>query len=151
MDEFKNLAKETKSVGKLIFAGNGASASIASHGAVDFTKQAKIRAITFNESNLITCLSNDFGYEKAYVKFLEYHLEPQTLVILMSSSGESPNMVNCMEYCEKYGVDYGILTGFSEHNRMRRDAQYAKWNFHVASESYGVVECVHQIFLHGVI
>ena len=65
LTEFQNLAELVKnSNSKIIFSGNGASASIAAHGATDFTKQGKIRSITFNESNLITCLSNDFGYEK---------------------------------------------------------------------------------------
>ena len=57
LESFKEIAQEVKGKGKIIFAGNGASASIASHGAVDFTKQADIRGITFNEANLITCLS----------------------------------------------------------------------------------------------
>ena len=62
--KFKSLAEMVReSNSKIIFAGNGASASIAAHGATDFTKQGKIRSITFNEANLITCLSNDYGYE----------------------------------------------------------------------------------------
>ena len=72
-------------------------------------------------------------------------------MVLISSSGESLNILNCMEHCEKYGIDYGVLTGFNPHNSLRRKSDYAKFNYHVDSESYGVVECVHQIFLHGVV
>lgn len=65
IEEFRSLALEVKTAdAKLIFAGNGASAAISAHAAVDFTKQAKIRGITFNEADLITCFSNDYGYEK---------------------------------------------------------------------------------------
>ena len=67
LDEFKSMALEVKATdSKLIFAGNGASAAISAHAAVDFTKQAKIRGITFNEADLITCFSNDYGYENIF-------------------------------------------------------------------------------------
>ena len=104
-----------------------------------------------SDPSMITMLSNDFGYENAYQKFLEYYVEDDTLVVIISSSGESINMINCMNYCENHGISYGVLTGFHPHNTLQRNAQYAKWNYHVDSDSYGVVECVHQIFLHGVV
>ena len=104
-----------------------------------------------SDPSMITMLSNDYGYENAYQKFLEYYVEDETLVVIISSSGEATNMVNCMNYCEERGVSYGVLTGFHPHNTVRRNARYAKWNYHVDSDSYGVVECVHQIFLHGVV
>ena len=74
---------------KVIIAGNGGSASIASHLSVDLTKQAKIRTINFNEANLITCFANDFGYENWLSKSLEYYADKDDLVILISSSGIS--------------------------------------------------------------
>lgn len=150
-DEFAKFQSHFNTHERIIILGNGGSNSVASHISQDYMKFHHKRVSIFSDPSMLTMLANDFGYENAYVKFLEYHLEPQTLVILMSSSGESPNMINCMRYCEKYGVDYGVLTGFNEHNTLRREAQYAKWNYHVASESYGVVECVHQVFLHGVV
>ena len=77
--KFKSLAELVEeSNSKIIFAGNGASASIAAHGATDFTKQGKIRSITFNEANLITCLSNDYGYENWIKEALKFY---STLVI----------------------------------------------------------------------
>ncbi|MDT8262572.1 phosphoheptose isomerase, partial [Roseomonas sp. DSM 102946] len=61
---FRDLCLKIRaSKNKLLFAGNGASASISSHGAVDFTKQGRVRAVDFNEPNLITCFANDYGYE----------------------------------------------------------------------------------------
>ena len=53
---------------KLIVAGNGGSAAMASHVSVDFTKAAGIRAINFNEADLLTCFANDYGYEKVFEK-----------------------------------------------------------------------------------
>ena len=105
----------------------------------------------FSDPSMLTMLSNDYGYGDAFVKFLEYYTEPDTLVILISSSGQSVNLLRCMYYCEIEGIDYGILTGFDEDNRLRSKAKNPLWDYHVDSKSYGVVECVHQIFLHGVV
>ena len=100
---------------------------------------------------MLTMLTNDFGYENAYKKFLEYYVEKETLVVLMSSGGESKNILNCLEWCEYYKVDYGVLTGFQSDNTIRTKAINALWNYYIDSKNYGVVECVHQIFLHGVV
>jgi len=104
-----------------------------------------------SDPSMITMLTNDFGYEYAYQKFLEYYVEKDTLVIIMSSGGESPNMLKCVDWCEDNEVPYGVLTGFESDNTIRGEASNALWNYHIASSDYGVVECVHQIFLHGVI
>ena len=69
----------------------------------------------------------------------------------MSSGGESPNMLNCLNWCEYNKTEYGVLTGFKSDNMIRKIAINALWNYHIDSDSYGVVECVHQIFLHGVV
>ena len=80
--------------GKIILVGNGGSAAMASHVAVDLTKAAGIRAINFNEADLLTCLANDYGYEHWVSKALEFYSDAGDLVILISSSGESKNLVN---------------------------------------------------------
>ena len=104
-----------------------------------------------SDPSMITMLTNDFGYDWAYQKFLEYYVESDTLVIIISSGGESPNMINCLNWCEDNKIDYGVLTGFDNSNKIRTVAKNALWNYHIDSSSYGVVECVHQIFLHGVV
>ena len=71
--------------------------------------------------------------------------------IIISSGGESVNMLKCVDWCEDNNISYGVLTGFKSDNTIRGEASKALWNYHIASESYGVVECVHQIFLHGVV
>ena len=83
---------------KLMFAGNGASASIASHGAVDFTKQAKVRGIDFNEPNLITAFSNDFGFQNYMAKAIEHYADDGDAAVLISVSGRSPNAVEAARY-----------------------------------------------------
>ena len=150
-DEFKKYQQAFKDHQRIIILGNGGSSSVASHISQDYMKFEGKKVSILSDPSMITMLSNDFGYDWAYQKFLEYYVEDDTLVVIMSSSGESNNMLNCMEHCEKCGISYGVLTGFHPHNTLRRKARYAKWNYHVDSESYGVVECVHQIFLHGVV
>src|SRR5688500_16986268 len=76
---------------KVLLAGNGASAAIASHVAVDLTRTAGIRALTFNEPDLITCLGNDHGYEHWVTKAIELYGDSGDVVVLISSSGQSPN------------------------------------------------------------
>jgi D-sedoheptulose 7-phosphate isomerase len=104
-----------------------------------------------SDPSMITMLTNDFGYDNAYQKFLEYYVEEDTLVVIISSGGESKNMLNCVDWCEDNKISYGVLTGFKEDNTIRQEATHAHFNYHIASDSYGVVECVHQIFLHGVV
>ena len=150
-DEFQKYLNAFKSHKRIIILGNGGSSSVASHISQDYMKFQDKKVSLLSDPSMITVLANDFGYDNAYQKFLEYYVEDETLVVIISSSGESLNMINCKEHCEKFGISYGVLTGFHPHNTLRRTAQYAKWNYHVDSDSYGVVECVHQIFLHGVI
>ena len=150
-DEFQKYQNSFRSHKRIIILGNGGSSSVASHISQDYMKFEGKKVSILSDPSMITMLSNDFGYENAYKKFLEYYVEDDTLVVIISSSGESINMINCMNYCENHGISYGVLTGFHPHNTLQRNAQYAKWNYHVDSDSYGVVECVHQIFLHGVV
>ena len=100
---------------------------------------------------MLTCFINDFGMENAYRKFLEYYSTPETLCILISSGGESKNIVNCIKHCENNAIPYGILTGFNITNKARSISNSALWDYHIDSKDYGIVECVHQIFLHGVV
>ena len=95
LDEAVDLLKDTsKAGGKVIFGGNGGSSAMASHVAVDLTKNAGIRSINFNESDLITCFANDYGYEEWMKKSIEFYADPDDLVVLISSSGKSRNIIN---------------------------------------------------------
>ena len=149
--EFFKFQKAFYTHNRIIILGNGGSNSVASHISQDYMKFHNKKVSILSDPSMITMLTNDFGYDWAYQKFLEYYVEIDTLVIIMSSGGESENMINCLNWCEENKVSYGVLTGFGENNTIRKNAKNSLWNYYINSDSYGVVECVHQIFLHGVV
>tara|TARA_B100001989_G_scaffold249161_1_gene223957 strand:- start:228 stop:731 length:504 start_codon:yes stop_codon:yes gene_type:complete len=149
--EFRKFQKAFFTHDRIIILGNGGSNSVASHISQDYMKFHNKKVSILSDPSMITMLTNDFGYDNAYQKFLEYYVEDDTLVIIISSGGESKNMVNCLNWCEGNLIDYGVLTGFKSNNTIKTQAVNALFNYHIDSDSYGVVECVHQIFLHGVV
>ena len=149
--EFFKFQKAFYTHSRIIILGNGGSNSVASHISQDYMKFHNKKVSILSDPSMITMLTNDFGYEFAYQKFLEYYVEKETLVAIMSSGGESKNMQNCLTWCEENKVDYGVLTGFAPDNTIRSRATNALWNYYINSSDYGVVECCHQIFLHGVV
>jgi D-sedoheptulose 7-phosphate isomerase len=146
--KFKDAFDKHKNI---IILGNGGSNSVASHISQDYVKFHNKNSLVFSDPSMLTCFINDFGMENAYQKFLEYYATPETLCILISSGGESKNIINCIKYCESAAISYGILTGFNFTNKARSIANSALWDYHINSKDYGIVECVHQIFLHGVV
>jgi D-sedoheptulose 7-phosphate isomerase len=130
--------------GKVIVAGNGASAAIASHVAVDFTKAAGVRAVTFHDVDLITCFANDYGYDRWIEQALVAYADDQDLVILISSSGKSPNVLQAARYAQARGIQMATLTGFDADNPLRALSDLSLW---VDSRAYNVIESVHQIWL----
>ncbi len=139
-----NFGKTVNSGGRLIFIGNGASASLASHAAADFTKQAKIPAIAFNDHNLVTALSNDYGYDKWVEKAISYYAQPKDRVIFISVSGNSPNLVNGLKYSKSKGFNTASLTGSSPDNYLRKNSECSLW---VDSHAYNIVESIHTIWI----
>ena len=133
---------------KVILAGNGGSAAMASHVAVDLTKTAGIRAINFNEADLLTCLANDYGYENWVVKALEFYADPGDLAVLISSSGASQNIINGAEKANAMGLAVISLSGFSSDNPLRRLGELNLW---AASDSYNIVEMTHHIWLLAIV
>ena len=132
---------------KVIFVGNGGSAAIASHCAVDFTKTAGVRCINFNEADLITCFSNDYGYEWWVEKALEMYGDDGDSVVLISSSGRSPNMVRAAEHARSRGLSLVTLTGFDLDNPLSKLGDLSLW---INSRDYNVVETTHQVWLLAV-
>lgn len=150
-EEFVKFQEAFGNHKRILILGNGGSSSVASHISQDYMKFHNKKVSIFSDASMITMLANDFGYEHSYLQFLKYHVEPDTLVILISSSGESENIIKCQKYCEDKNIAYGILSGFLINNRLRTRAKKALWNYYIDSDNYGVIECVHQIFLHGVV
>lgn len=150
-EEFEKFFKAFSDYNRIIILGNGGSNSVASHISQDYMKFHQKKVSILSDPSMFTMLTNDFGYENAYQKFLEYYVEIDTLVIIMSSGGESKNMLNAQKWCEDNKVAYGVLSGFAPGNSLRKNSTNALWNYYINSTDYGVVECVHQIFLHGVV
>ena len=149
LDEFKNLALQVKADdAKMIFAGNGASAAISAHAAVDFTKQAKIKGITFNEADLITCYSNDYGYENWISEAIESYSKANDVVVLTSVSGESPSIINAAITSKEKGLKVVTFSGRSSLNKLKNIGDI---NFWVDSNAYNIVECIHMIWVTTVI
>ena len=105
--------------GKTMIMGNGGSAAMASHVAVDFSKNAKIRMVNFNEADLITCLANDYGYEHWMAKAIEIYGDDGDQVILISSSGRSPNILNAARMAKEKDCKVITFTGFDENNSLK--------------------------------
>lgn len=138
------MARVRDSGGKAILAGNGASASMSSHFALDFTKQAKVRSICFNDASLITAYGNDYGYENWVMKAIEHHGDQGDVAILISSSGKSPNIVKAADQAQKMGITVVTFTGFEKDNPLKKKGDI---NFWVQSRSYNIVESVHAFWL----
>ncbi|WP_367980922.1 SIS domain-containing protein [Spiribacter roseus] len=142
---FRDLCLDVKTRGnKLIFAGNGASASIASHAATDYTQHAKVRAVAFNDHNLITAFGNDYGYEHWVARSLEAYADPGDVVVLISSSGSSPNIVNAARYAQERDLQCVTFSGFSASNPLRAFGHLNLW---LDCDAYNVVESTHLIWI----
>jgi len=133
---------------KVIFVGNGGSASIASHCAVDLTKSAGIRSICFNEASLITCFGNDYGYERWVEKAIEFYCDNGDVLVAISSSGESQNIISSVKAARKKDMPVITLSGFKKDNQLSTIGDINLW---VDSEVYNIVEMAHNIWLLGAI
>ena len=141
-----DLFKEVHSSGnKILIFGNGGSAAIASHFSVDLTKNAKIRCLNFNEADLITCFSNDYGYKHWVEKAVEFYGDENDLLIVISSSGNSENMIKGVNAARR-GNFKAVITfsGFSNENSLVKLGDVNLW---VDSKAYNFVENIHQIWL----
>ena len=143
------MVRQIHSVGKkVIVVGNGGSAAMASHVAVDFTKAAGIRAINFNEADLITCFANDYGYENWVAQALEAYADQGELLILISSSGNSQNILNGAKKAKEMGLLVITLSGFLPDNPLRELGNLNLW---VDSTEYNIVEMTHHVWLVAII
>jgi D-sedoheptulose 7-phosphate isomerase len=139
--------RESKS--KIYFFGNGASAAFANHMALDFSKNGKILSRSLSDSALLTALSNDYTFEGAMVEYLKIEgVTENDLIISISSSGNSPNVVNVLNYCKENNFKSLALSGLKENNKS---IELANYSIYVPMKTYGMVECIHQVFLHTIL
>jgi D-sedoheptulose 7-phosphate isomerase len=133
---------------KLMFIGNGGSAGICSHMAIDFLKNGGMRSTAFSDAAALTCLSNDLGFEQVYAKQVEMHARQGDVLIAISSSGRSQNILNAVSAAKSAGASVISLSGFSFENPLRR---LGDLNFFVPSAEYGFVELAHSALLHSIL
>ena len=139
------LVENNKNNKKIMIFGNGGSAAIASHFSVDLTKNAKIRCFNFNEADLITCFSNDYGYEKWVEKAVSFYGDEGDILIIISASGKSKNMINGCEAARKKKFSHIItFTGLDKGNPV---SKLGDINFWINSKAYNYIENIHQIWL----
>ena len=141
-DLFVNVKKNNA---KVMIFGNGGSAAIASHVSVDLTKNANIRSVNFNEADLITCFANDYGYEKWVEKAIDFYADDKDVLILISSSGKSPNMINACRAARNKKISKIItFTGHENNNPLSKLGDINLW---IDSKAYNFVENTHQVWL----
>jgi len=130
---------------KAMIIGNGGSAALASHFQNDLCKAANIRATVFTEQALLTAFSNDESYECAYERHVQLWGQKGDILIAISSSGRSKNILRAVETAKSLGSLVVTLSGFSPDNPLRKMGNI---NLYVSSSSYGLVELAHAVLLH---
>lgn len=133
---------------KLMFIGNGGSAGIASHLAIDYTKNGGMRALAFNDGAALTCLGNDLGYDQVFARQIAMHARADDLLIAISSSGQSSNILNAVVSARQAGCRVLTLSGFDPDNPLRRMGDA---NLYVPSAEYGFVEITHLALCHCIL
>ncbi len=133
---------------KVILVGNGGSSAIASHQVVDLTKNAGIRAICFSDPAWLTCLSNDYSYEQVYEKSVEMYADEGDIMIAISSSGKSANILNAVKAARAKQLSVLTFSGFDSDNPL---SSLGDLNFYVPSPRYGIVEIGHLLLIHTVV
>jgi D-sedoheptulose 7-phosphate isomerase len=139
--------KELRSRGNHMYiVGNGGSAGVAAHSVTDFLNVAKLKAATLHDSSLLTCMSNDYGYESAFARILSTMASAGDLLVAISSSGQSANIRNAATEMRRLGGNVITLSGFKRDNPLRTLGDVNLW---LDSNDYGMVEIGHQFFLHN--
>src|SRR5579862_2349289 len=131
---------------RIMLIGNGGSAGICSHLATDFSKNGRMRATAFNDGSVLTCLGNDYGYEHVFAKQVEWHAVEGDMLIAISSSGSSLNILNAVAAARKVNCTVITLSGFKPDNPLRTLGDV---NIYFPSGEYGFVEVGHLAILHA--
>lgn len=148
-DDFLARGKAAHDAGnKLIFVGNGASASMASHYALDLTKNGGIRSLAITDHAMLTALTNDIGGDAVFAEQIGFYAQPGDILVAISSSGSSPNIMKAVERAREVSCAVITFSGFAPDNPLRLSGDL---NFHVAGDEYGFVESAHAALIHAII
>ena len=143
------LLETNKKNKKILIFGNGGSSAISSHFSVDLTKNAKLRCLNFSDADHITCFANDYGFEHWVEKTIDFYGDDGDLLIVISSSGSSENMINGVKAARKGNFSSVVtFSGFSKNNSLNKLGDVNLW---VDSNAYNFIENIHQIWLLTVV
>jgi D-sedoheptulose 7-phosphate isomerase len=143
---WRNISLSIRDEKKSIFLiGNGASASMASHIAADLAKNARIRTSVFSDLSLITAIGNDMGYENVFAEPLQCNMGKGDMLVAISSSGQSQNVIRAVERANVLGGFVVTLSAMKPENKLR---SMGMLNFYIPAETYGNAETGHAAILH---
>ncbi len=150
LDEITRLILDVKKKNGCVWLiGNGGSAALASHFSQDLLNKHSVKSTTLSDVSLLTCLSNDYGYDKAYKKALEVLADEGDLFVIISSSGNSENVNMCADFASERGIKLVALTSFGRDNKLFNKA--AGVSIYIPTTEYGKAEIGHASLLHSVI
>lgn len=147
------ILKKIKENKKIFICGNGGSASVANHFLCDFNKGIKLssknklkpKIISLsNNIETILAISNDISFNKIFSFQLDNYYTKGDIVVLLSCSGSSPNIIETLKYCKKKGIFTISLTGFAKKNIQSK----ANLNLNFEIDNYGISEDLFQIIMH---
>lgn len=143
-EKVREVRDEKKGI--VFFCGNGASASMAEHMSHDWFQNAEVNTTTCAETTHITAISNDLSYEDVFSYRINRILSENDILVTISSSGNSPNIVKALETGKKKGAYCITFSGKGADNKSR---QMGELNFYVPLDTYGLVESAHAVILHA--
>jgi len=147
-DAVCKLLKLNRSNGNhLYLIGNGGSSGIISHGAIDFLNACGFKAHALTDNSMLTCMANDYGYENVFAQPFKTLLGKDDVLIAISSSGKSANIVNACKEAHQKGSKVITFSGFHEDNPLRKLGDF---NFWLNSSNYGIVEIGHSLLMHHI-
>lgn len=133
---------------QLFFIGNGGSSAIASHMTADFMKNGGMNTYSLYDNAVTTCMGNDYGYEYIFSRPMEFLVRENDLLVAVSSSGNSRNIINAIETAKAKKAEVITFTGFDANNKAR---QLGDINVYVPSSKYGMVESIHNLILQQIV
>jgi D-sedoheptulose 7-phosphate isomerase len=144
--ELCERTRELRRLGRKQFlCGNGASAAMANHMALDWTKNAGVPTVAFSDTALLTAVANDLGGTEIFCAPLRWYGAAGDQLVTISSSGNSPNILLAIAAARELGITVVTFSGLRPDNKCRASGDL---NFYVPAKTYGVVECAHQVLLH---
>lgn len=142
------FTRHKKAGSQIFFIGNGGSSAIASHMTADYMKNGGMKTYSLYDNAVTTCMGNDYGYEYVFSRPLEFLGQKDDLLVAVSSSGNSPNIVNAINTANAKNMETITFTGFQKDNKAR---QLGTINVYVPSEKYGIVESIHNLMLQQIV